>query len=1469
MDVSTVGTTVDTQQSGRLLTLQDYLRIIHQDLPRASAVAPAPHAYLLTERSAHEMETEELRKEVLRLQQLMAVPRDKRCVACNVPFAPRAGHHTYCSLCQTTRYQSGQDLSVNVSGLTQIKEELNYPAPRALHCMSKPATPMLSMPFADFYTTVDDRTRLAAMPLAPPLTHDTVIWDPGNTRLIFGPSALQDASWITNIQTVPAESGLLCAGESPASFSHVASVGGMTALLAPHQSFCLFSPQMATLSRCVGTASSPDGLSHYITSGPPGFPTRSLLTFRLLNDGLFHCTEPIGEVMRCLLEQPRRPLPQTSRGLSSARVLTALCPASVEFHSQTTAGLDSNSDLQADSVSTFSAPTKPLPSAHPRPPGRPVLHTKRKPIHARTATACERDRAATARRLHHQCGHRNDTDVGAAIRSGSLGPHIGVTTADLHLANDLFGRCAVCAASHFRRATVNRLSTSLLPPSTYAGQAIYCDWKDMTNNTFQSRYRWFLTCVEGDTGHVQYIPCASKSTAHAATALVTAVLNLNLLTGRKCERAIFDAEKDFKAEDCQSALAALGCSVYFTEPGQHNQHSESYTRTIETMVKSQNIGRPFDLPTHLVYSVYINAVDIHNGLPNTATGHQQSPLSTLGGSSSPALRLDVDRVAHGDLAMVHATTDSQLQQGVKSKGVVGTLAVALHRTEHGLGQWSWWMFTSDAGDGRRIDRRHCDPIPYSSELVPSSWRRPYTMPAQALYAQFHGKMCAPVALDEQVSESSQDEELARTTHPPITAPSSLSKATKRVLRKYTAAQNRRDITAERQTRANQARNSREVVRQQKQQVRDDKTAAAAVLRARKKSTARLTAPKDSSAEVFLKQMQTRAPNLAATRHSTRQRKVNRAVFPASPGSSVNFLVTSPIPRVYALHQCPQSGDSPLPLPGVPGTRSTRPVNMIQGTMSCTRARDPKVNPHPELVTPAIAKEMDNWRRIMDTVEFTDLTQEDLHNLITSHELYCNKYDTATGDITKGKERIVLHGNRQRPGTYGETFAPVLSPLSFKLLIKLALQVGWLVESLDIEEAFANTDLPVDQRIVVQLPKTLFPNPVYGRLLKCIYGLKQAPHQFYKLLRSVLLDIGWVPDVHDPCLYVKRVDGSTDSRSTTPIVAALGTHVDDIFVTASPENVHLLDDLAAHLIKCLHGIKRVRDPTSFVGIAMERNMDTGECSLHQRPYIQACLVKYGLDQPMSSGRLVSRPHTTDLFRPGPESSPSVSIDLFQEMVGCLHWCSATHGELNPTLSLLSSRTQTPTVDDQTKLFRVWGYLRDNISTSVLTLRRCDGFKLVGTADAAFRVHTDYRAQLGATLHFGSASTAAVLCLSKKSQYATHSSCEAECLALGLITKRIASVRHQLGFIGFPQMSPTVVFNDNQPALSAHKRDFVTPGLRHMALGNYWLVRDALSRGDIQLAYCPSESLVSDLLTKPLSLAHFLRLRACLLGLPLRC
>ncbi len=148
-----------------------------------------------------------------------------------------------------------------------------------------------------------------------------------------------------------------------------------------------------------------------------------------------------------------------------------------------------------------------------------------------------------------------------------------------------------------------------------------------------------------------------------------------------------------------------------------------------------------------------------------------------------------------------------------------------------------------------------------------------------------------------------------------------------------------------------------------------------------------------------------------------------------------------------------------------------------------------------------------------------------------------------GSLKKFKARFCARGDRQLEGIdYFETWAPVVQWSTIRIVLIVALKLGYCSTQCDITAAFIHAILPNDEEIYVRQPRGFRQKENHVlRLRRSLYGLKQAPRHFFHYLTNRLLKQGLQQSIHDPCLFF--------SSSMIVIV-----YVDDLLIFAKSSNL---------------------------------------------------------------------------------------------------------------------------------------------------------------------------------------------------------------------------------------------------------------------------------------------------------------------------
>ena len=109
--------------------------------------------------------------------------------------------------------------------------------------------------------------------------------------------------------------------------------------------------------------------------------------------------------------------------------------------------------------------------------------------------------------------------------------------------------------------------------------------------------------------------------------------------------------------------------------------------------------------------------------------------------------------------------------------------------------------------------------------------------------------------------------------------------------------------------------------------------------------------------------------------------------------------------------------------------------------------------------------------------------------------------------------------------------------------------------------------------------------------------------------------------------------------------------------------------------------------------------------------------------------------------------------------------------------------------------------------------------------------------------------AIFWMSKKQSVVATSSTEAEYYALSEVVKEALWLRNLLIELGFRIGKPFEIKQDNQSTIAIAMNPVSHSKVKHIDIRHHFL-RHHVRNGDVELAYCPTENMIADVLTKAL-------------------
>ena len=202
-----------------------------------------------------------------------------------------------------------------------------------------------------------------------------------------------------------------------------------------------------------------------------------------------------------------------------------------------------------------------------------------------------------------------------------------------------------------------------------------------------------------------------------------------------------------------------------------------------------------------------------------------------------------------------------------------------------------------------------------------------------------------------------------------------------------------------------------------------------------------------------------------------------------------------------------------------------------------------------------------------------------------------------------KARITPKGFKQKHGVdYFEVFAHTGKYKTLRIALALAAARDMEINQLDVPTAFVRADL--DEEVYMEMPEGYGEPGMVCRLRKSLYGLKQSPRNWYRLLSSFILTLGWTATVSDPCLFYRV--------SVANRLMLLFVFVDDMqgFYEAG-DSAEWADTRRALFER--FETKDLGDSKWMLGMRITRDRTAKQIQLTQELYITKALERYGLSQ----------------------------------------------------------------------------------------------------------------------------------------------------------------------------------------------------------------------------------------------------------------
>ena len=440
-----------------------------------------------------------------------------------------------------------------------------------------------------------------------------------------------------------------------------------------------------------------------------------------------------------------------------------------------------------------------------------------------------------------------------------------------------------------------------------------------------------------------------------------------------------------------------------------------------------------------------------------------------------------------------------------------------------------------------------------------------------------------------------------------------------------------------------------------------------------------------------------------------------------------------------------------------------------------------------------------------------------------------------GRINLFKARLVVHGFKQVEGIdFNKTFSSTAQLRTFRFVVSIAVAKGYEMTQYDISQAFLNGTL--EEELYMNFPPG-YPSKNKGtvlKLLKGLYGLKQASRIWQKTLYKAMKDLGM-----DPCKTESGVLKWPGEKSMVLLVC----WVDDLIIVCEDEKPRkkIEDKLSKEFLTKMLGTLDL-----YVGIVLEREKD-GSCALHQSPFIKTVVAKFPVERKFHA----NIPAQTDRLSKVdcPLSSKDVPDYPYMSVTGSLLYAAiCTRPDIFYAVMQLARFNSNPGQAHVKASEQCLRYLEETPDLGIRYTAPKDKtakIKIVAFVDSDWGGCPDTRRST--TGYVIQVCGGPVSWRSKLMQTIALSSCEAEFMALTEVCRELMWMCRFLDEIGLEYEIPEI-HCDSSSAINWAEDPVQHQRNKHVEI-KYYYCRDIVADEKVRLFKINTTNNLADIMTKP--------------------
>ena len=491
-----------------------------------------------------------------------------------------------------------------------------------------------------------------------------------------------------------------------------------------------------------------------------------------------------------------------------------------------------------------------------------------------------------------------------------------------------------------------------------------------------------------------------------------------------------------------------------------------------------------------------------------------------------------------------------------------------------------------------------------------------------------------------------------------------------------------------------------------------------------------------------------------------------------------------------------------------------------------------------------------------------------------------------GLVDRLKARLVVQGFRQRYGIdYLKTHASVCKLSTFRVQMAFCAQHDLLHDIIDVKSAYLEADMKLP--VYINIPGKTPPKGMGFRLIKSLYGTKQAGHNWHQTIVPKLInEWGFQQSIADPCMF--------HSHKTKDDYCILCLFVDDFSIVSTRHSTKCRDQFLKQL-NSIYNTSTADDKDVYLGIRCRR-LNPHSMFLDQELYTNDFLHAYGFaDVRPASTPTSGLPLSKDQCPIEQSEKDAMSKHPYRHIIGSLRYLEhCTRPDIAFALNRLSRYQVNPGLPHWNELKHLVRYVAGTRQYGILfgknsyplhaKLQHDLSGPLECFVDSDHAADKDTRRSCTGYVFFSRGGP--ISWRSRLQNSTALSTTEAEFMAASDAGCENAWLRRLLGELtnipctrlnGFlvpkdisaPKLSqkfydnevPTKFNEDNQGCIKVSINPVLHGRMKHIDI-KYHRLKEFVANGDCFLHYVPTDRQIADIFTKPLTKKIFIPLRDCL-------